>query len=848
MAEIVVSGQKFKIEGEQPTAKEQLAIDTFLGARNFEDEKTGSSILDNDEFLIKPEDVLTEAQLGKYNKDTESFLSSPSFMRIATEVGLSIAGGIAGAAAAPFSGGSSLALTAVSAARIARIARPLLNISANTVGKIGRGTLGAAVGGGTGAAVAQAFDPKESIVREVARGSLQGGFGEVLGFGMAGGLAKLYNKVATGSVNTMRTAKAATKVLDRQKNFYSALGKIRSGQLTSKGIDELIEANPGLSADQIATLRDPKKALEVLAKQEQKLGGDFLAQVEAGSITPAMLTENAVIDQLQSIAEASLFGAGRMRAASGGARVGLVAGINDLVENAVRGVDAEVLDPQAFGVMMQQSLARSEKLYNQTLSNGYLKVASLIDESGVVPIRTNGLGKIKLWNPQLGRLEETDSLGVYLSKQMNEMQTNPFKGQYEEAIKMIQETMAGVPPNATFGQLANAYKNIGRTVTKTAEGSRMRGEILRRVSDLMERADLPSNVRTLRNDLTELTKMGSKSFNQGIFAGISKKQVGQEKIFDMILKANQQSYTDDFLKQLDATTAQGTRLIPVDEANKIKDGIRGHFFKRFLDDTTRFDNQYTYLDAAKARDFVQNKYAGFIKNGGLITKEQAKLMDEYVEALKYAEGKIFRPGTTGKGRGTIFIQLKEAGAITQMTQGLFAFGGATGTVDLGTASVFVLGPAALARMFSNPKLMKLVTEGVKGTSTKNLQGYTRFMNQLGSALVGNNIVTEEQNNMVQNNIKANQEQLKAIFNGDLKSVNIIPNEAENPANADVIPIDTNQVPQAASANNNRTTANIPLPNVTPSNLPMGGQQSNTELAQALNLFNKGGIVSAKKSF
>ena len=843
MAEIVVSGQKFKIEGEQPTAKEQLAIDTFLGARNFEDEKTGSSILDNDEFLIKPEDVLTEAQLGKYNKDTESFLSSPSFMRIATEVGLSIAGGIAGAAAAPFSGGSSLALTAVSAARIARIARPLLNISANTVGKIGRASLGAAAGGGTGAAVAQAFDPKENIVREVARASMQGGFGEVLGFGMAGGLAKMYNKVATGSVNTLRTANAATKVLDRQKDFYKALGKIRSGNLTSKGIDELIEANPGLSADQIATLRDPKKALEVLARQEQKLGGDFLGQVEAGSITPAMLTENAVIDQLQSIAEASLFGAGRMRAASGGARIGLVAGIDDLVENAVRAVDANVLDPQAFGEMMQQSLKNSRKLYDQTLSEGYLKVAGLIDESGVVPIRTNGANKIKLWNPQLGRIQETDSLGVYLSKQMNEMQTNPFKGQYDEAISMIQETMAGVPQNATFGQLANAYKNIGRTVTKTAEGSRMRGEILRRVSDLMERADLPSNVRTLRNDLTELTKLGSRSFNNGIFAGIAKKQVGQEKIFDMIVKANQKSYTDDFLAQINAKTSQGTRLIPLEEAKKIEDGVRGHFFKKFLDDTVKYDNQYTYLDASKARDFVQNKYASFIKSGGLISKEQGKLMNEYVDALKYAEGKIFRPGTTGKGRGTIFIQLKEAGAISQLG-GALALG--TGAVDPGTAGVFILGPAGLARMFSNPKLMKLVTEGVKGTSTNSLVGYTRYMNQLGTGLVGNNIITEDQNTLVQNTIKANQEQIQAMLDGDLKAVNVVPNE--NPASADVIPIDTNQVPQTAEQAGNRTTANIPLPNVTPSNLPMGGQQSNTELAQALNLFSKGGIVSAKKSF
>ena len=69
----------------------------------------------------------------------------------------------------------------------------------------------------------------------------------------------------------------------------------------------------------------------------------------------------------------------------------------------------------------------------------------------------------------------------------------------------------------------------------------------------------------------------------------------------MILKANQKSVTDDFLGQLDAKTAiNGTRLIPIEEAKRIKDGIRGHFFKRFLDDTTRFDNQYTYLDAAKA--------------------------------------------------------------------------------------------------------------------------------------------------------------------------------------------------------------------------------------------------------
>ena len=70
----------------------------------------------------------------------------------------------------------------------------------------------------------------------------------------------------------------------------------------------------------------------------------------------------------------------------------------------------------------------------------------------------------------------------------------------------------------------------------------------------------------------------------------------------------------------------------------------------------------------------------------------------------------------------------------------------------------------------------------------------------------------------------------------------------NPESAPAIEVVRNQAqPMTASAMSPKNTSNIPLPNVIPSNLPMGGQP-NTELAQALNLFNKGGIVSAKKNF
>lgn len=165
MGEIVLHGQKFKITGNEPTPQEQLAIDSYLDYREQSSGKTGNKELDDQAILtLKPEDVLSEANKGKYNKDTENFINSPSFKRIVLEVGLSIVGGVAGAALAPVTGGASLAASAALAARVARLARPLLNISANTVSRIGVGTAGGAVGGATGAALAQKFDPKEDIV------------------------------------------------------------------------------------------------------------------------------------------------------------------------------------------------------------------------------------------------------------------------------------------------------------------------------------------------------------------------------------------------------------------------------------------------------------------------------------------------------------------------------------------------------------------------------------------------------------------------------------------------------------------------------------------------------------
>ena len=97
--------------------------------------------------------------------------------------------------------------------------------------------------------------------------------------------------------------------------------------------------------------------------------------------------------------------------------------------------------------------------------------------------------------------------------------------------------------------------------------------------------------------------------------------------------------------------------------------------------------------------------------------------------------------------------------------------------------------------------------------------------------------------MVQNTIKANEDQLASILKGNLKALDVVPNEAENPANADSIAIESNQPPPSSD-----TMTAAQLPTVTPSDLPLvsAPQNNNMQLAQTLNLFNKGGIASVRK--
>ena len=852
MGEIVVHGQKFTIKGDTPTPTEQVAIDSFLDFRENTSGLTGNKEFDEQGVLtLSPQEVLSEANKGKYNKDTESFLGSPSFKRLVTEVGLSIAGGIAGVALAPVTGGGSLVASAGLAARVASLSRPLLNISANTVRKIGAGTAGATIGGGTGAALAQTFDPRDDIVKEVTRGALQGGLGELAGFGLAGALGKIYTKVARGKVNQQFGASRAVNILNREKEFFRQLLKVKKGEPI-----ELGKLQGMLTDEQLKLLNQPEQAQKLIKKIETEEGTDFLTKkVEKAAITPGLAVESQSVDLIEGIAKSSFFGGPLIRA-QGYATNTLAQGMEAFGESVIK-ASKEGIDPNGYmlGKLINDSVLKSKTTYSRIKNSMWAdfnqeaqKVLRLPDGSFDPRYLVNIANKEKslIFNPQAGKAEPTTSLKEYARSVLKEMRDPELEGMIIN--KDIERRMAGIlslKDNLSYPALNKLYTEIANTVPMSMAETRVKAELIKRFVHLQEKAKLPASINGTRSAIVQFSKMGDEAFNDTLIAKIAKTDVGQEKIYKQIVVANNRSVTEKFLNIIDKKipVPGGGSLKLFENADDIKHGLRGQFFRNFLEESSEVKGQYEVLKPAKATKFLDN-YKSFIDDSGLITKEQAKNLRDYTLALRFSEGTLTRPGVSGKA-GTVFIQLKQAGAVTQL--GAVAAGG-SGVIDPGTALAFFVAPAAVSRMFANPKATKLLIEGLKA-QPRNFDQYSRLVSQITSGLAGQGFIGPEQAKMAMDQVEGNREIYEAFFKGEtLPEINIDPVQPETaPA------LTFNFEPQeGVETEGRRSVAELPTLQATPTTF---NPQSRAALASG-DLFaaiaarpqlRKGGIVNAKKT-
>ena len=865
MGEIVVKGETFKIKGDQPTPKEQLAIDSVLAAQN----KQGGVLSFNEQLSLQitPEDVLSDAQKGKYNQDTEDFLSSPTFGRIVTEVGLSIAGAVGGAALAPFTGGASLIGSGLMAARVARIARPLLNLSAKKQKFIGA-TVGAGIGGGAGAAISQTFDPRESIVKEVARGTAQGAFGEVLGFGMAAGLAKGYNKITGASIKQIEGAKEATAILSRDTAYFKALKEIKdTGKLNPEKLKTLKEGIKNkqnsaiydvepLSETQFNVLTTPNLSAKMIAKsgelleESTSLFGQKKIAAEFANIQPGKLTENSAIETLSGAAAGSMFGGGVVRASEGFARKSTVANINSFVDTILYQLPKSGrIGPeeanQTIGQLINSQITKSHALYNDTKTKMWNQVTDAINANlkradgtfdPKYDVIYSGPGSAKkingIFTPKDGPAytKVVNGLEDYL-KEMS----NANRNLDDKAINEMLAPFLSAGGRTDYLDFKNIYTKIASTKVD-ATSSVWQAGLLARMTALLNDSPLPASIGLLRQDAARFQSMGGEAFRKGVLKSIMEKEVGLENIYKGIVASGDKSYYNQFFKLIDDgkfsyKLSNGVTKSHDIFPNKdfIKNSLRGQFFKDYLKNSVGKKGQYKVLKANDSEKFLQKYDYMLDENFGFLTQSQIKNIKDYTNKIQFVEGAIKPPGTPGSNPA-MFVQLNQAGQISQLI-GLVGFG--SGNLDPGAATFFVLGPYGLSKAFANPKVTKFLMDGLGGKGSKQIDSYPkleRYIGQLSTALVGNGIVSGQQAEEAVKQIQSNKSYYEDYFKTGKYEGSIV--RRNNPAEAP--PILTQLQSQSAGQPTSSVVGSnsIPLPNVQSSNLPLTGQ-SNTQQALAL---------------
>jgi hypothetical protein len=882
MAEVIIQGQKFRIKGDEPTQKETLAIETYLSGKK---QNTNFNFDKELELMVKPEDILTDAEKGKYNKDTESFLRSPTFFRLVSEVGLSIAGGIAGAALAPVTGGGSLVAAGALAARTARLVRPLLNISSNTMQKIGYATAGAGIGGATGAGIAQTFDPRESIVKEVARGAAQGAFGEVLGFGLAGGLSKVYNKITKGTIDTITGAERATQILARDKEFFKVLREIdQSGkQLSDDAIEQLTKKKStkgdkkltkeygdieieGITAEQAAILKDPKRTQEMITNINKRTP-TFFKDIEKANITPGFLTQNNAVNFISNVGRTALIGSGVVRTAEQTGKMATLNGIDVMVESLLKtdiqkglgkmGADFSGFDEfgNAVGKLIQDGVTKNRNSYDAIKDKLWQDLSKQIDETIKLPDGTynpafdviiqNAPKQLKVLRGKgVNKVEEiTSSLDDYIGETITAKAIirNTDEGR---SIFEMTDLVGGLKDRANFNDFRSVYGAISRMRFNNG-ASAVQAEIMKRMEAMMANSPLPPTLNNLRTTASQFTSFGSQLFRDTTLKKILNNERGIETVYKQIVASGKEDYYDVFFKTLDEsrTTINGKQYDLFPNRTEIKAAVRGQFLTDYLKNSVSLKGQYPTLTNTQAQKFL-NQHRFLLKKDGFLSGQQVKNLEDYTDAMKIYEGKIKNASEAGSNP-MMFMQLNAAGAFSQ---GLGLFMGATGNFDPGTAAFFVAGPLGIAQMIASPRFTNLLIKGLggKGLTIDSTQKMTRYFSQLASAGVDEGIFSAEEATSMMNEIEGNKSKYDQFFKtGILEGAQgeMLPNPEEAPA----IEVTRNRSSNVMNTAVPIDTSNIPLPSITPSNLPIGGQP-NTELAQALNLFNKGGIVSAKKNF
>jgi|TARA_R110000796_G_scaffold65980_1_gene152159 hypothetical protein len=775
---------------------------------------------------------------GPAEEATDNFLTSPKMGRILTEVGLSIAGSVA-------TGG--LALPGL-ALRAGMLARPFL------VG-LAKASAGSAAGGAAGAVVAQSFDPKEDIVKEILRAGAEGALGEAIGAPVVIKGGQVVSKLLSS-----KTPKQLSNLLKGAEDAENSL-KYASNMIL-KADKVLLDPNASKEAVEQATkifrgVVDPDERLKLVQSAEE---------ISTGGLTPGIKTSNRTLEIIENIAQKSLIGGGAISR-----RYEAAGEIGNKIAKDVLDDFKVTADEAELGRLFFESIGGAKGAFNATKNTMYQKVDDILIQSGQKSARI-----IPVEDPFKKASAEIREL--YSEGRMPDV--------LGDTLKVMDQNLLGRSGKYSFSELQKFRQKLveDRFVLKGVDTDKRAVDLMLKEVDNLFETKVSGEAATALKEANQFFRSGQDIFNRGMVTRIikngsdgsidGKDAKALQTVFKTIAGGDNVESTKALFREIDAMTGisqpgkgkvikplkgmidpdTGKPLLTKKDAEFLKQSFRGQFITNALmasEDVGQFGSIYN------AKKFATNLSKGEQKlRKELFQGDNAKALDDLINTLNFAQGDLSRISGLPGG---IFIQMKQAGAagsVLQMVSPAAVTGGQLGAAGLAAsflgavpAITILAAPAIASRILLSPKFNKMMFEAPIDAIIKSTNmGKEEF---LSLSTAQQKLILDK--DIVQNKIKRRMNTIYRNIVGRMFTDGLITKEEkdQNLAKINGFEKGAEEIDTAKKS--------AALPNVQPSNFPIintatspmntaTGGGSNTELAQALNLFNKGGIVSAKKSF
>ena len=673
--------------------------------------------------IIQNQKELTKDNLlnSKAEDDTGSFLTSPAMGRLVLEAGLAIG-------ATVMSGGMALPATA---ARIGMLSRPFLT-------QLAKSSLASGAGSATGAVAAQTFDPKDDIGKEIVRAATEGALAEAIGgpvlIGAGRGVSKGY-KYITGQLGDPTQLKARVEMIKGAKEAEKAL--------VSKA-DQIMYGTKGFVPGAVPDIKNVRNFLEI-NKDNIKTAGTtadtLLDQAKRvgtiegkgyGGLTPALKSSNRGIAMIENVAQLSLIGGTKLTAQK------------TALEEIAQFMPYESFANLARFPGFQDDLG---KLYFESIGGAKEGFEAAVQRKYDVVSRVGGeVLETKLIIPRDNLFKKAEAM---IAKESADPQ---YKKTFNY-IRQLKTEQFGADATLTWNKASQLRKSVNEymranpniTPTEMRALSILKADVVESISNpaLLKKYDLGDNAMKALARADKFKESGHNIFNKYIAKQILKSgdlttNGTTDKVFNAVVQSNgpqSAKITLDLIKEMN-TKVSGKKMISDEVADKMRMSLKGNFIRKLLTKSETASAQFgNYINS----NALKGNMDAFSEQGKVIMGKDWTKMEELTKIVGFAQGKIDR---TGNLPGGIMIQMKQSGAVSQLGGSLLHIGGAVGVGSagaLGPAAGILFAPAVAAKIFTDPKLSKLLfqkpvmtaLEGpAKNTPLVALQTYRQIVGRL----------------------------------------------------------------------------------------------------------------------